>query len=73
MASQSLNFIVVFYPIRGIQSMKAEYDFSKGERGKFYNPKTVFNLPIYLEKNVDDSIRKLADERYKLKLRRIRK
>jgi hypothetical protein len=42
--------------------MKAEYDFSKGERGKFYNPKAVFNLPIYLEKDVDDFIRKLADE-----------
>ena len=53
--------------------MKAEYDFSKGERGKFYNLKAVFNLPIYLEKDVDDFIRKLADERYKLKLRRIRK
>jgi hypothetical protein len=42
--------------------MKAKYDFSKGERGKFYNPKAVFNLPIYLEKDVDDFIRKLADE-----------
>ena len=42
--------------------MKAEYDFSKGERGKCCNPKAVFNLPIYLEKDVDDFIRKLADE-----------
>ena len=24
--------------------MKAKYDFSKGERGKFYNPKAVFNI-----------------------------
>ena len=53
--------------------MKTEYDFSKGERGKFYNPKAVFSLPIYLEKDVDDFIRKLANERYKLKLRRISK
>ena len=45
--------------------MKAEYDFSKGERGKFYRPKVVFNLPIYLEKDVDDSIRKPADEKSK--------
>ena len=45
--------------------MKAEYDFSKGERGKFYNPKAVFNVPIYLEKDVDDFIRKLADEKGK--------
>ena len=52
--------------------MKAEYDFSKGERSKFHNPKAVFNLPIYLEKDVDHCIHKLANERYKLKLRRIR-
>ena len=43
--------------------MQAKYDFSKGERGRFYNPKAVFNLPIYLEKDVDDFIRKLADEK----------
>ncbi len=42
--------------------MKAEYDFSKAERGKFYDPKAVFNLPIYLEKDVDEFMRKLADE-----------
>ena len=42
--------------------MKAEYDFSKGERGKSCNSKEAFNLPIYLEKDVDDFIRKLADE-----------
>ena len=42
--------------------MKAEYDFSKGERGKFYDSEAVFNLPIYLEKDVDDFIRKLANE-----------
>ena len=42
--------------------MKAEYDFSKAERGKFYDPKAVFSLPIYLEKDVDEFMRKLADE-----------
>jgi hypothetical protein len=41
--------------------MKAEYDFSKAERGKFYDPKSVFNLPIYLEEDVDEFMRKLAD------------
>ena len=45
--------------------MKAEYDFSKAERGKFYDSKAVFNLPIYLEKDVDEFIRKLADEKGK--------
>ena len=42
--------------------MKAEYDFSKAERGKFYHPKAVFNFPIYLEKDVDEFMRKFADE-----------
>jgi len=32
--------------------MKSEYDFSKGERGKFYQPGAEFNIPIYLEKEV---------------------
>ncbi len=45
--------------------MKTEYNFSKAERGKFYDPKTVFNFPIYLEKDVDEFIRKLADEKGK--------
>ena len=45
--------------------MKAEYDFSKAERGKFYQPKAVFNLPIYLEKDLDEFMRKLADEKDK--------
>ena len=53
--------------------MKAEYDFSKGERGKFYNPKAAFNVPICSGKDRDDCLYKLTDERCKLKLRRIRK
>ena len=32
--------------------MKKEYDFSKGERGKFYRPDAPLELPIYLEKDV---------------------
>lgn len=28
--------------------MKAEYDFSNAERGKFYHPNAKFNIPIYL-------------------------
>ena len=42
--------------------MQAEYGFSKGERGKFYDPEVAFNLPIYLDKDVDEFMRKLADE-----------
>ena len=43
--------------------MKAEYDFSKGERGKFYNPDAVFSFPVYLEPDVNDFMNQLADER----------
>ena len=45
--------------------MKAEYDFSKAERGKFYKPKAVFKCPIYLEKDVDEFMRELAAEKGK--------
>ena len=42
--------------------MKAEYDFSKGTRGKFYHPDAVFGFPVYLEPDVDDFMSKLAEE-----------
>ncbi len=32
--------------------MKDEYDFSKGERGKFYQSNAKFSLPIYLDDDV---------------------
>ena len=32
--------------------MKPEYDFSKGERGKFFNPNAELRLPIYLDAEV---------------------
>jgi len=32
--------------------MREEYDFSKGERGKFYNPDAALNLPVYLDAKV---------------------
>ena len=40
--------------------MKAEYDFSKGERGKFYHPDAEFSFPVYLEPDVDDFMNKFA-------------
>ena len=40
--------------------MKKEYDFSNAERGKFYRPNLRLNLPIYLEKDVADFVRKFA-------------
>ena len=36
----------------GNNDMKKEYDFSKGERGKFYHPEAQLNLPVYLEPDV---------------------
>jgi hypothetical protein len=43
--------------------MKKEYDFSKAERGKFYDPEADFNLPIYLEPEIDKFIQKLSAEK----------
>ncbi|MCL0066069.1 hypothetical protein M1N79_04245 [Dehalococcoidia bacterium] len=43
--------------------MKKEYDFSKGERGKFYRPDAELNFPIYLEPEIADFIRSLAGEK----------
>jgi len=45
--------------------MEAEYDFSKGVRGKFYNEDAVFHLPIYLEPEVESFVLKLAKEQKK--------
>ncbi len=43
--------------------MKKEYDFSKGVRGKFHNPKGDLNIPIYLEPEVADFVEKLSIEK----------
>lgn len=40
--------------------MKAEYDFSKGERGKFYHPGATLNLPVYLDPDVDTFMRQVS-------------
>jgi hypothetical protein len=32
--------------------MRREYDFSKGQRGKFYKRGAVFKLPVYLDEAV---------------------
>ena len=32
--------------------MRDEYDFSKGERGKFFCTKAKMNIPVYLEADV---------------------
>jgi hypothetical protein len=43
--------------------MKKEYDFSKGERGKFYHKDAKFNMPIYLEKKTLTFVESIADKR----------
>lgn len=43
--------------------MKSEYDFSKGERGKFYHPDAIFSFPIYLEPDVNDYLNRIAEEK----------
>jgi len=42
--------------------MKAEYDFSKGTRGKFHHPNATFSFPVYLEPDVNDFMDKLAEK-----------
>lgn len=34
--------------------MREDYDFSKGERGKFFKSDAKINLPVYLEADVLD-------------------
>jgi hypothetical protein len=40
--------------------MKREYDFSKGERGKFFLSNAELNLPVYLEPDVAKVFRNSA-------------
>ena len=40
----------------------ADYDFSKGTRGKFYHPDAEFSFPVYIESDVSDFMTKLAEE-----------
>jgi len=43
--------------------MKKEYDFSKGERGKFFKPDITINLPIYLDPEVLPVIEQIAEKK----------
>ncbi len=43
--------------------MKKEYDFSKGERGKFYKPDLKLNLPIYLEPETLTFVQSIAKKK----------
>lgn len=41
--------------------MKERYDFSKGVRGKYYQPDAVFRLPVYLDEKVQTYLAARAD------------
>ncbi len=41
--------------------MPAEIDFSKGVRGKFFHPDAKFNLPVYLDDQVQIRLTALAN------------
>ena len=43
--------------------MKEEYDFSKGERGKFYKKNIKLNLPIYLEPEIFSFVENIAKKK----------
>jgi hypothetical protein len=43
--------------------MKPEYDFSKGERGKFFRPDAQLGLPIYLDVDVQTYLAARAAEK----------
>lgn len=43
--------------------MKAEYDFSKAEKGKFFREKAVFSFPVYLDPDIDEYLNQLAVEK----------
>jgi len=43
--------------------MRKEYDFSKGERGKFFRPDLKLNIPIYLDQEVSIFIEKIASKK----------
>jgi hypothetical protein len=43
--------------------MRKEYDFSKGERGKFYRPDMKLNIPIYLDEEVSAFVDKIASKK----------
>jgi hypothetical protein len=40
--------------------MREEYDFSKGERGKFFRPDQKLNIPIYLDEEVSAFVERIA-------------
>jgi hypothetical protein len=40
--------------------IEQEYDFRKGERGKFHRPGAVLRLPVYLDQKIQDRLMAIA-------------
>jgi len=45
--------------------MKAYYDFSKAEKGKFFKPNAILKVPIYLDAGNQVFVAKLAKKKKK--------
>jgi hypothetical protein len=45
--------------------MKREYDFSKGERGKFYHKGAELRVPIYLDAKLQGQLERIAQNQGK--------
>lgn len=43
--------------------MKPEYDFSKGDRGKFYRKNVKLNIPIYLDPEIREFVEVIASKK----------
>ena len=43
--------------------MKEDYDFSQGERGKFFRPDVELRIPVDLRKDISEFMQKLAEEK----------
>ena len=46
-------------------NMKREYNFSKGERGKFYRKGAELRLPIYLDERLQNRLERIAKKKGK--------
>jgi hypothetical protein len=51
-AGQAVDFAATCISIARTDAMKDEYDFSKGERGKFYRPGAALVPPVHLDPDV---------------------
>ena len=45
--------------------MKREYDFSRGERGRFYRNGAELRLPIYLDAKLQGQLQRIAENKGK--------